>query len=196
MSSTPENILSWYVVHTHPKQEERTAINLQSWGMETLSPKLQVSRCNEFSGRVTRLVKPMFPSYIFARFKFAESLHRVRFTRGVTNVVTFNDKPTPVEDEIVNLIRARIGADGFVKTSEDLKAGDEVVINHGRFHNFCGVFEREMQDTDRVRILLNTVSFQAHVVVDKVLVTRVARNNDHTSSSTPDHPSSPSLPNC
>ena len=52
----------------------------------------------------------------------------------------------------------------------DIKAGDEVIIKEGRFKDFCGVFVHELQDTDRVRILLNTVNFQAHVVVDRDLV--------------------------
>ena len=177
MSSTMEDTLSWYVVHTHPKQEDRTAVNLQAWGMETLSPKLQVNRRNEFSGQISRIARPLFPSYIFTRFRFNESYHRVRFTRGVSSVITFNDKPTPLEDEIIALIQARIGSDGFVKTTEDFHVGDEVIINDGRFQNFCGVFEREMPDTERVAILLNTVSFQAHVVVDKVLVAKVGANH-------------------
>jgi transcription antitermination factor NusG len=88
--------------------------------------------------------------------------------------VSFNNKPAPVDDEIVELVRSQIGRDGFVKTLDELKPGDEVVINNGRFQNFCGVFEREMPDSDRVRILLNTVSFQAHVVVDKALLTKVS----------------------
>jgi len=87
--------------------------------------------------------------------------------------VTFTGAPTPVEDEIIDLIRSRIGPDGFVKTLEELeklKAGDQVIIKDGRFNGFCGVFDREIQDSERVRILLNTVKFQAHVVVDRELV--------------------------
>src|ERR1044072_5568368 len=165
MSEANEDILKWYVVHTHPQQEDRTGSNLRTWGIETLTPKVRVNRCNEFTNKVTRVPRPMFPSYIFARFRFNKEYHRVRFTRGVNNVVMFTGTPIPVEDEIIDLIRSRIGQDGFVKTFEDLKAGDEVIIKEGRFKDFCGVFDREMKDTDRVRILLNTVNFQAHVVV-------------------------------
>jgi transcription antitermination factor NusG len=87
--------------------------------------------------------------------------------------VCFNDSATPVDDEIIELVRSRIGEDGFVKTQEDLKAGDEVVINEGRFQNLYGVFERQLPDADRVRILLSTVNFQAHVVVNKALVSKI-----------------------
>lgn len=172
MSSEIGDSLCWYVVHTHPKQEERTGSNLRTWGLETLTPKLRVKKYNEFTGHLIRAVKPLFPSYIFARFRFNEVYHRIRFTRGVHSLVCFNNSPTPVADEIIELIRSRMGEDGFVKTMEELKAGDPVVIREGRFKNLCGVFEREMPDADRVRILLNTVSFQAHVVVNKALVSK------------------------
>ena len=170
MSVATGDILNWYVVHTHPQQEERAGGNLRSWGIETLTPKLRVNRYNEFTSKVSRIPKPLFPSYIFARFRFNAEYHRVRFTRGVHSVITFTGTATPVEDEIIDLVRSRIGDDGFVKPFDELKAGDEVIIRDGRFKDLCGVFEREMQDTDRVRILLNTVNFQAHVVVDREFV--------------------------
>jgi transcriptional antiterminator RfaH len=174
-----EDTLSWYVVHTNPKQEERARGNLQAWGVETLNPKLLVSKCNQFTGQLTRVVKPLFPGYIFARFRFNDLYHKIRFTRGVHSVVRFDNHPTPVDEEIIDLIRSRLGTDGLVKTLAELKAGDEVVINEGRFQKLHGVFEREMQDADadRVTILLSSVSFQAHVVVDRALVSRISQES-------------------
>jgi transcriptional antiterminator RfaH len=175
MSSEIGDSLCWYVVHTHLKQEERTSGNLRTLQqLETLSPKLRVNKYNQFTGQLTQIVKPLFPNYIFARFKFNEVYHRIRFTRGVHSLVMFNNTPTPVDDEIIELIRSRLGSDGFVKTMEDLQPGDSVVIKEGRFKDLCGVFERTMPDADRVRILLNAVNFQAHVVVNRALVTKVS----------------------
>lgn len=174
MSEAMADTLTWYVLHTHPKQEDRTDANLKTLGIETLSPKLRVNKFNEFTGKVIHNVRPLFPGYIFSRFKYNEVFHRVRYTRGVHSLVSFNNKPVPVDDEIIELVRSQIGGDGFVKTLDELKAGDEVVINNGRFQHFCGVFERDMPDSDRVRILLNTVSFQAHIVVDRALVSKVS----------------------
>ena len=177
MTTRIEDTLTWYVVRTHNKQEERANSNLQAWGVETLNPKLQVNKCNQFTGQLSRVVKPLFPGYIFARFRFNDLYHRIRFTRGVHSLVCFNNGPTPVDEEIISLIRARIGTDGFVKTVAELKAGDEVVINEGRFQKLHGVFEREMQDADadRVTILLSSVNFQAHVVVDRVSVSVISQ---------------------
>jgi transcriptional antiterminator RfaH len=172
MSEANVDTLCWYVVHTHPKQEDRTSSNLRSWGIETISPKLQVEKYNEFSGKVSHLAKPMFPSYIFSRFNYDQVYHKVRYARGVHSLVSFANRPALVDDEIVELLRSQIGEDGFVKSLDQFEPGDEVVIKHGRFQNFYGVFEGGISDTDRVRILLNTVSFQAHIVVDRALVAR------------------------
>ena len=174
MATGIEDTLNWYVVHTHPKQEERTNSNLLAWGLETLNPRLRVKRYNQFTGQVIRLSKPLFPSYIFTRFKFNELYHKVRFARGVHSLICFNGKPTPLDEEVVQYIRSRIGSDGFVKTTQELKAGDEVIINEGRFQNLCGVFERELSDADRVSILLNTIDYQAHVVVNKNLISKIS----------------------
>ena len=174
MSYPMEDRLSWYVVHTHRKQEDRTNNNLQGLGVETLAPKLRANKYNEFTGQPSHVVKSLFPNYIFARFRFNDLYYRIRYARGVQSLICFNNRPTPVDDEIIALVRSRIGSDGFVKMNDDLNVGDEVVITDGRFQSLCGIFERELSDTDRVSILLNTVGFQGHVVVDRNLVSRVA----------------------
>jgi transcriptional antiterminator RfaH len=173
MPTAIADTLHWYVVHTHPKQEDRANSNLQSSKLETLAPKLRVNKYNEFTGHVTRLVKPLFPGYIFSRFRFNELYHKIRFTRGVHSLICFNNEPTPIDDEIIELIRLRIGNDGFVKTAGELEIGDEVRIEDPRFENLRGVFERELPDAERVSVLLNTIGFQAHVVVDRNLVSKI-----------------------
>src|ERR1043165_912531 len=178
MLSAIANSPCWYVVHTRPRQEDRTDSNLRTLGLEMLNPKLRVNKYNEFTGAPTRVVKPLFPGYIFACFCFSDFYHRIRFTRGVHSVLCFDNQPAPVDDAIIELVRSRVGTDGFVKPADDLKSGDEVRITDGRFRNLCGVFDREMPDADRVRILLNAVSFQAHVVVDRALVTKLTHEVD------------------
>jgi transcriptional antiterminator RfaH len=166
--------LSWYVVHTHPKQEERANGNLRVMAIETLAPKIKVNKQNPFTGELSSASKPLFPRYIFARFKANDLYHKVRFTRGIHSLVRFDDRPSPVDDEIIAIIRARIGTNGFVKLGEAFEPGDEVMITGGPFKDFAGVFELEMKEVDRVKILLCTVGYQAHIVVDKEMVKRVS----------------------
>jgi transcriptional antiterminator RfaH len=160
----------WYLVRTHPKQEARAEENLRSWQVETFLPRFKEQRLNKFTEEAVFTVKPLFPSYLFAKFKLRDLYHKVRYTRGVRELVSFTDYPSIIDEEVVRIIKLRIGKEGLVMIGDDLQIGDRVVVKGGPLKNLCGVFERELKDTDRVMILLETVNFQAHVEVRRDLL--------------------------
>jgi len=167
----------WYVVRTHLKQEVRAEGNLKLQSIETFAPKLKEARCNGFTREITYVRKSLFPRYVFARFDVYQSLHKVRFTRGVHSVVSLGDTPTAVGDEIIAAIRFRVAKDGFIKLGQralsELRPGDEVKIKSGPLESFTGIFEREMKDSERVMVLLNTISYQAHIVIESQLLEKI-----------------------
>lgn len=57
-------------------------------------------------------------------------------------------------------IKSRVGEDGFVQFDEELKRGDKVVIRDGPLTNLVGVFDRELEDGNRVLMLLTAISYQ------------------------------------
>jgi transcriptional antiterminator RfaH len=167
------DVARWYVIHTHPKQEDRAGSNLKVLGVPIFNPKIRERRYNQFVFTPTFVTKPLFPRYIFAQFKISDLYHKVRFTRGVYSVISFGEGPTPIDGEIVTMIQSNIKEDGFVRINEEIKLGDRVIVKNGPLKNFAGIFEREMQDTDRIRILLETVSYQAHIEIERDMVKRV-----------------------
>ena len=166
--------LKWYVIHTKPKQEVRAESNLRAWKVETFAPKIVECRTQPYTGEKTHLVKPLFSGYIFARFSAEKMFHKVYYTRGVHSVVTFGETPTPVDDEVIDMICLRAGDDGFIRLGEDLKRGDKVVIKDGPFRGLNGIFEHGMKHSERVRVLLTAVNFQSHVLVDEALIKKIA----------------------
>jgi transcriptional antiterminator RfaH len=168
----------WYAIHTHPRQEERTDNNLQLWRVETLSPKLIERRYNKYSDKPIKQVKPLFPGYIFARFDAGRMLRKICYTRGLHSVVGFAGGPVPISDAVIEMIRSRVGEDGFVHIGEKLRAGDSVVIDAGPFKSLTGVFERELSDGERVKLLLATVLYQGHIIIDRGHVSK-ARQAPH-----------------
>jgi transcriptional antiterminator RfaH len=145
--------LSWYAIHTKPKQEKRAVANLRSFGLETLAP-LTASGAEGH--------RAFFPGYIFARFDSYEMLHKVNLTRGVAHVVSFGGTPPPVPDEVIVAIRSRMQNDGVVYSEQYLEMGDAVRIQAGPLRSFKGVFEQHLQGHERVRILLTTVAYSIH----------------------------------
>lgn len=159
----------WYAIHTKPKEEERANVNLTAWNVETFSPRIRERRYNQF-GHSSILIKPFFPGYIFARFNAGKMLHKIYYTRGVHNIVSFGGQPIPIDNEVVALIQARVEESGFIRISEEMKPGDNVQIKNGLFAGLNGVFDRGVKDTERVKILLTTIKYQASIQIDSELV--------------------------
>jgi transcriptional antiterminator RfaH len=174
------NDLCWYLVQTHPRQEGRAESNLKSFGVETLAPRFIDRRLNFYTGEPALHAKPLFPSYIFAKFIANDLYQKVRYTRGIRRLVCFGGSPTVVDEEMIAMIRSRIGEDGFASIEDDdLKPGDSVIIKDGPLRTFAGVFEREMSTADRVRILLLAVSYQAHIEVERGAVKKITGMGSH-----------------
>jgi transcriptional antiterminator RfaH len=163
-----EDHARWYAVRTKPKEEDRADINLRTWQVQTFTPKLKEFRTSGYAARYVS--KPLFSRYIFAHFDAGRHLHRVNYTKGVQNVVSFGGRAISVDDRVINLIRAQVGEDGFIRMDEELKPGDKVKINSGPFESLAGIFERKVKDTDRVMLLLGAVSYQGHIVIEREMV--------------------------
>jgi transcriptional antiterminator RfaH len=163
---------AWYVIYTKPLQEERAGNNLKAWSVETLTPKIRERRYNQFTGKPTYITKPFFPRYIFARFEAESMLHKVCFVRGVHSVVGFGDGPAPIDEELIEIIKAQTGEDGYVHPGEQLKLGDRVSINDGPVKDFVGIFERESSASERVVILLTSAKYQCHVSIRRDQVSK------------------------
>ena len=173
-SNTLQNS-NWYAIRTHLNQETRAEANLRAWNVETFYPKIKDQRRNAFSGALTPVTKPFFSRYLFARFNIEQGLHKIWFTRGVQSVVSFGGTPNPVEEEIIEFFRARVDKDGFVQLGEDLKPGDRVVMKGGMLDSLEGIFERKMNDSERVMILLQTINYQGHIIVERSSIRKIAQ---------------------
>jgi transcriptional antiterminator RfaH len=164
MMSSPQAFdgLRWYVVQTKPKQESRADANLRRYGLPTFAPKLRSPRARGPEGRVSYVVAPLFPGYIFSRFDADRQLQNVRLTRGVQKVIGLGEHATPVDDDVIALIQARIGEDGLVQLAEP-RRGDTVRVISGPFQSLEGVFEERLSGRDRVMILISTMASQTRV---------------------------------
>lgn len=158
-----ENLLSWYALFTRPRQEDRAASNLKVRGIPVLAPKLKPRRGSKHC-------HPLFPNYIFACFNAKSTLHKIRFTRGVSYVVGFGGKPAEIADEIIDEICSRMDSKGIVTGMKVMQPGAPVVIQAGPWRDFQGVFEQEFSGPERVRILLTTVAYTLRIEVSKSVI--------------------------
>jgi transcription antitermination factor NusG len=152
-------MLRWYVLNTKPKKEAQVERLFSEGGFTVYCPKY----------RREKRVSPFFPGYAFIRFDFPEQFQMVKFTRGVKRVVGTDDGPTPVPEELVQGIRAR-ERDGLIvleRYGEDPAVGDEIEVVEGPLKGLKGIFRKECGDSERVMILLNYVSYQGMLLIEK-----------------------------
>jgi transcriptional antiterminator RfaH len=154
---------AWYVVQTKPHHEERATANLQGMGVHTFLPRVHVAG----GARRGRLVQPLFPRYLFVRCNILTLGQKIAYTRGVSRVLGNDAGPLAVDDEVVELIRNRAGADGVIAIAPTFCIGQRVRVAAGPFKDFVGVFAAELRPSDRVAILIRTVSNPVRVIVDR-----------------------------
>lgn len=169
----PDEQLCWYAIRTKPRQENRAESNLAAWQVETYMPRV-AERCRHaFNGKSSIVIKPLFSRYLFCKFKLND-LHKVYYTRGVDSVVSFGQWPTPVDDEIIALLKSQSDADGCIRINEELEIGNRVQIVSGPLKDFVGILQGKFNTRERVSILLTAVSFQNQVVLERHLIKKIA----------------------
>lgn len=155
----------WFVAHVKPRQEEAVCARCADHGVETFLPKLLVWR--RHGSRRWRRVEPMFPGYVFLRFApEPEVLYRVRWTRGVKRLLGAEEGPTPVDDEVVAYLRARIGPEGFIVPGRRLVPGSLVRFVDGPFALLEGIVDRLASRAERVQVLLRLCGAVVRVEAD------------------------------
>lgn len=159
---------NWYAVNTKPHQEDLAECSLKRLGVETFCPLLKQMKVIRRKRRV--VVAPLFPGYIFARFRLDVHYRSVNYAQGVRKLVAFGQMPTVVDDAIIESIRSRIH-DGFIGISSTaLTPGQVVMIQQGPLQGLEAIFNQELSDRQRVVLLLRTLSYQARVVTSRELV--------------------------
>lgn len=164
---------AWYVIYTRLKEEDRVDQNLAARHVETFLPKIRRRQINPYSGKATYFRQSLFPRYLFARFEPDKMLHKVLYTRGVQKLISFNEGPIAVDDDVIELIRSRVDDDGFVRFNDDLRPGDLVTIKNGSMSGITGIFDRAMNDQNRVMILLEAINYQASIIVERDAVQKL-----------------------
>lgn len=155
----------WYVINTRPKKEFQVERLLEEGGFDVYNPKYKQEGT----------IRPFFTGYEFVLFDFPEQYRLIKYTRGVKNLVGNEDGPIPVSDTIIHEIKAR-EIDGFIeleKYGREPSVGDEIQVMEGPLKGLKGLFKKELSGKDRAMILLNYVSYQGQLIIEKKKIKKV-----------------------
>jgi len=157
---------NWYVINTKPKKEYQVERLFTEGGIEIYNPKYQIEN----------RIKPFFTGYEFIYFDYPAQYRLVKYTRGVKRVVGVKEVPVPIPDGIIQAIKSR-EVNGLIeieKYGEKPEIGDEIEVVEGPLKGLRGVFQKELTAKERVLILLNYVTYQGKLIIEKEKLKKVA----------------------
>jgi transcriptional antiterminator RfaH len=154
---------NWYVVHTHPHAETKSATHLAWQGFSVYLPRYLKRR--RHARRVEIVAAPLFPRYLFVAMDCMKQRWRsVSSTVGVSRLICHGEVPVVVPCAVIDEIRARED-NGMVQLIERrLAPGDKVRIAGGAFSDSMGLFECA-SDRDRVAVLLDLLGRKVRVLM-------------------------------
>lgn len=152
----------WYALYTQPRKERQVHGLLEQQGVETYLPTVR--------RKVRRRDRPdlmvYFPCYLFARLDFDTTPQSsIAWMPGIRRIVSFGEQPAIVAEELVDLIRERLGEVDDVGYRR-LKQGDRVRFSSGPLRDLEAIFDRPLSSADRVRVLLNVMGRMTAVDTD------------------------------
>lgn len=109
------------------------------------------------------VTESMFPTYLFARFNWKQSLEAVKHTFGVSGVVHFGYFWPVVPDGVIDELQKLVGEEGVRVLEPSIRVGEEVEVASGAFEGFHGIVTRVMPARDRVAVLLDFLGRQTTV---------------------------------
>jgi transcription antitermination factor NusG len=155
----------WYVIQSKPHNEERVAVQLaEQAGLEVYFPRIEVFSPRR-EGRV-KVVKPLFPSYLFARLLMPDDWKLVTYTRGVARMLGDWRGASWIDDAVMDAIRRREDERDRLIHYYHFEPSENVVVKSGPLKDLYGIFERYVDDRGRVRILLSLIGYQASVEME------------------------------
>lgn len=157
--------MTWYAIQHKPAQGDRALAHLQNQGVSCFYPKVEVERI--CGGKRCRRLEPLFPGYLFVNLDDANPVwSRLRSTRGVLRVVGFGNRPAPIEDDVIDHIRASVAT---VAAHGGIRPGQTIELEEGPFKGLQAVFQAYdgeeraivlisfMQSRQRIRVPLKSL---------------------------------------
>jgi transcriptional antiterminator RfaH len=157
--SVEEKQRDWYVVYSKPHKEEQAQFHLRTKGLEVFFPRLDLVRVAEKRKRII----PLFPNYLFVRFHLPTEFHYIIWSPGVKRLVSFGDKPIPLDERVVIFLKKQTDDHGLIKAHSQLRIGQEVEIRGGPFDGLIAIIQDPPDARGRVKILLKLLSRQISV---------------------------------
>ncbi len=127
---------------------KRLQENLHNQNFDYYNPKIITKKQN-----LSASEEPLFPGYIFI-YEFLENYQKIKYTKGISNVINFNNKIAIVSEDEINEIKF-LEKESFTKPIvQKLSVGQEATMSEGPFKGSL-ITIASLPKKDRVNIFVH-----------------------------------------
>ena len=137
----------WYGVRVRSNGEARASIELSARGFEPFLPTRHERR--RWSDRVKTLEVPVFPGYLFCRFRPEERV-KVLDAPAVIQILGIGATPIPVDDGEIEALQTMVTSRVILTPWPYLSSGQRVKIGHGPLAGMDGIVTQAEDGNPRV----------------------------------------------
>jgi transcriptional antiterminator RfaH len=153
MVSTADS--AWYVIRTRQYKERVVVQRASLFIQDVYLPLLRTKKRG--LGRLIERIEPLFPCYLFARFRLDEAYYKLTRSVGVVGLVCVGGEPCEVDTQTIQNIRSRETDGLIVLNPKRLRPQQRVTITEGSLRGIEAVFERYLSGAERVAVLLDSI---------------------------------------
>lgn len=150
----------WYAVFTVPQNEKSVARHLQLRDVEHFLPTYEEVRSWRNRQRV-KVVLPLFPTYIFARFSSSERA-KVLGSPGVLRIVGNGRDPIPLPEDEIEFLRSDL-CRSRTEPFRDLIVGQRVRVRTGLMQGVEGILVRK---NNGLRFVITLELINLHAAIE------------------------------
>ena len=152
----------WFAVQVRTRGESLVDSLLRGKAYETFLPTYL--ECRQYSDRIKKIDTALFPGYLFCRCDPDDWLPIIK-TPGVQRVVSFSDRPVPVDEGEIETIERLVRAPAAAHPWPYLKAGDRVRVEVGAFSGVEGILVSE-KGADRLVVSVTLLQRSVALEID------------------------------
>lgn len=133
---------AWYAAQLRPNGESLALTHLERQGFNAFRPLVWETRRNEKGQQ--RLLKPMFPGYVFVEFDITlPDWTKIRSTRGISRLVgNTSGGPSKLPTGLIDLLKQRCAGNITNNAANDFVPGEKVYVASGPFAAFLATVEQ------------------------------------------------------
>lgn len=177
------NYLGWHVLYVKSKHEKKVDFLLKDLELDSFLPTITTIR--QWADRKKKVIKPLFPSYVFLNVHSKNEFHKALQVAGVFKYVRFGENFAKVRNDEIKRIKQLLNLEGISEVDSVTNIpfkGEKMSINYGSLIGLdCVVLK--VNNRNKVFVRIESLKRNITAIVPPVYLSkRVNKVKDRSAS--------------